>query len=68
MDGSTYDWLDYYPFGEQAGGGTPTKVKFTSHQPESVEYASETFCAAWRVKGGSGGHGMVCPDVSVGER
>jgi RHS repeat-associated protein len=37
MDGSKYDWLDYYPFGEQAGGSTPTTQKFTGYQRDAED-------------------------------
>jgi RHS repeat-associated protein len=37
MNGNEYDWLDYYPFGEQAEGSTPTTQKFTGYQRDAED-------------------------------
>jgi RHS repeat-associated protein len=37
MNGSTYNWLDYYPFGEQSGSGSVTTMKFAQVQRDAED-------------------------------
>ncbi len=67
MDGSTYDWMDFYPFGEQAGGSNASTLKFTAYQRDSEDgTANGTDYALARKYAYSQGR-LMSPDLLGGD-